>query len=84
MTLSTIQGPEVPKSPINTCVDFGAAWLVPGNELSAFTQLSSIKPERKLHEPVDQDKTVRAWLIEFGADNGYQNVEQDIDRHTQL
>ena len=48
--------------PINQCVDFGNAALIPGNTPVAWTQLEPIEPDRKLMDHTEQEHATREWI----------------------
>jgi hypothetical protein len=72
---------EIP--PLNQRIDFGAARLIPGNMPGPSANLGPIQPDRALlSSPAAQASIVHDWLIQFGIDNGYQNIEQEVARWT--
>jgi hypothetical protein len=75
------QDSEIP--PLNERIDFGTAHLIAGNTPGTWTNLGPIQPERALlSSPAAQAPTIHDWLIQFGIDNGYQDIEQEVSRWT--
>ena len=69
--------------PIDQCVDFGVARLIPGNSPYAWTDLDPIQPDYHLLQRPAQEQTAHDWTISFGLRNGYQNTGQELARHNQ-
>jgi hypothetical protein len=75
--------PEPP--PLNECIDFGAAQLIPGNTPNPATRLGPVQPDQtQLSSPAAQGPLIHDWLVQLGIDNGYQNIEQEVSRWTGL
>ncbi len=70
--------------PINQCVDFGNAALIPGNTPVAWTQLEPIEPDRKLMDHTEQEHATREWITWLGLDNGYQGIERELARRAAI
>ena len=72
---------EIP--PLSERIDFGTARLIAGNTPGTWTNLGPIQPDRTLlSSPAAQAPTIHDWLIEFGIDNGYQDIGQEVSRWT--
>lgn len=72
---------EIP--PLNERIDFGAARLIPANTPGSWTNLGPIKPDRSMFSsPAAQAPLIHDWLIQFGIENGYQGIEQEVERWT--
>ncbi len=69
--------------PINACVDFGTARLIPGNTPLPWTNLGPIQPDDQLLKRPEQERVIHDWLILLGLHNGYQDIEREIARFTQ-
>jgi hypothetical protein len=69
--------------PINRCVDFGAATLIPGNTPHPWTQLDPIEPDHELLHHDQQERTAGEWITWLGLSNGYQGIERELARRDQ-
>ena len=69
--------------PINRCVDFGTATLIPGNTPYPWTQLDPIEPDHELLHYTEQERAAREWITWLGLYNGYQGIERELARHDQ-
>ena len=69
--------------PINRCVDFGTATLIPGNTPHPWTQLDPIEPDHELLHHDQQERGAREWITWLGLYNGYQGIERELARHDQ-
>jgi len=69
--------------PVNDCVEFDPASLVPGSTPLPWTSLDPIQPDHQFLNRDRQEQTARDWLIWFGLHNGYQDIEQALARHCQ-
>jgi len=67
--------------PINHCVNFGSATLIPGNTPYPWTQLDPIEPDHQLLDHAEQEHIAHDWIIWLGLYNGYQGIEQELARH---
>jgi hypothetical protein len=75
---------EIPsRIPINRCVDFGTATLIPGNTPHPWTQLEPMEPDQQLLGHAEQEQVAREWIIWLGLYNGYQGIERELARHDQ-
>jgi hypothetical protein len=81
MAVSTVEAGKPSSIPINACVDFGVAQLIPGNTPRPYTEFGPIQPDRSLLNVANQEQMVRLWLTQLCVDSGYQNVEQELARH---
>ena len=66
---------------LDECVDFGRARLVPGNtpgKVTHFDPKYDVQAE-SLDSPAN---IVHDWLVQLGIDNGFQDVQQEIERWT--
>jgi hypothetical protein len=69
--------------PLNEVIDFGRAHLIADNTPGSWTNLGPIQPDRTLlSSPAAQAPIIYDWLIQFGIDNGYQDIEQEVGRWT--
>lgn len=60
----------------NTCV----VTTPPGSEA---WDLARIQPDRmQLSSPATQALLIHSWLLKFGTENDYHNVEQEVSRWT--
>lgn len=80
--VSTVETGTPSRIPINECVDFGTADLIPGNTPHSYTEFGPMQPDRSLLNASDQEQVVRDWLTQLCVDSGYQNVQQELARHT--
>jgi hypothetical protein len=69
--------------PIDQCVDFGIATLIPGNAPLPWIQLDPIEPDHEFLNRAEQEKTAYEWIILLGLQNGYQGIERELARHNQ-
>jgi hypothetical protein len=69
--------------PINQCIDFGTATLIPGNTPYPWTQLDPIEPDQKLLDHTEQEQLAREWVTWLSLYNGYQGIERELARHDQ-
>jgi Putative DNA-binding domain len=75
---------DVPSQiPIDQCVNFGVATLIPGNTSLPWTQLEPIEPDHQLLTSTEQEKTAYEWITLFGLSNGYQGIDRELARHNQ-
>jgi hypothetical protein len=82
LTIAATQFSSNPVTPtLDKCIDFGNARLIRGNTPGTWTQLGPIQPDRAFSSPAEQERVVREWLIHFGVDNGYENVEEEVNGH---
>jgi hypothetical protein len=68
--------------PLDKCVDFGMARLIPGNTARPWTDLDAIQPDHHLLNRPEQERIALDWLLWLGLNNGYQHIEQELARHT--
>lgn len=69
--------------PIDQCVDFGTATLIPGNTPLPWTQLDPIEPDLQSLNRTEQEKIAYEWITLIGLHNGYQGIERELARHNQ-
>lgn len=82
LTVFATQFSSNPVTPqLDSCIDFGDARLISGNVPGTWTRLGPIQPDRTFLSQARQEQVVREWLIHLGVDNGYENVEQEVNRH---
>lgn len=80
-TTPTNYDSEIP--PLNERIDFGTAQLIPGNTPGSWTNLGPAQPDRSMFSsPAAQAPLIHHWLIQFGIENGYQGIEQEVERWT--
>jgi hypothetical protein len=82
LSVFTIADTAPSQIPINQCIGFGTASLIPGNTPAAWTDLGPIRPDRQLLQPDRQQQRAHEWTTWFALDNGYDNIEQELAHHT--
>jgi hypothetical protein len=62
-------------------INFGQAQLVPGNTPGKITHFDAVH-DTQIEHLDSRAILVRNWLMQLGIDNGFQDMEQEVERWT--
>jgi hypothetical protein len=84
-TIPNLYGPSrdpkgQPEIPLNYCVEFGTAQLIPGASPQTCTFLHPINLDDAFQWTSSPEAVVTGWLTQFCLENGYRNFSGEIAR----